>query len=171
MASRKKTNKNIAIAVLILLVIIQFIHPAKNLSNETANDISKKYPVPDSVQMILRTSCYDCHSNQTTYPWYNNIQPVAWWLGHHVNEGKEELNFNEFGTYRIGRQYHKLEEIVKQVNEGEMPMSSYTLIHGYAKLNDSQRKLVVDWANNLRDTIKATYPADSLKRPQREPQH
>ena len=163
MASKSNILKNTGIILVLLLVVIQFIHPERNLSGDTTNDISKKYPVPDTVKTILRTSCYDCHSNHTEYPWYNNIQPVAWWLAHHVNEGKEDLNLNEFASYRIGRQYHKLEKIAKLVNEGEMPISSYTLIHRYAKLDDAQRKLVADWANSLRDTIKATYPADSLK--------
>jgi hypothetical protein len=169
MTSKGKIIKNIGLALLVVLVVIQFIHPARNLSNDTSNDISKKYGVPDTVKAILKTSCNDCHSNHTEYPWYANIQPVAWWLEHHVNEGKEELNLNEFAGYRIARQYHKLEEIAKQVNEGEMPMSSYTLIHGYAKLDDGQRKMVSDWANAIHDSIKASYPADSLKRPQRKP--
>jgi aromatic ring-opening dioxygenase catalytic subunit (LigB family) len=80
------------------------------------------------------------------------------------------LNFNTFSSYRIGRQYHKLEKIAKLVNEGEMPISSYTLIHRYAKLDDAQKKLVADWANSLHDSIKASYPADSLKMAKRKPQ-
>ena len=170
MTSKAKIIKNIGLGLLAILVIIQFFRPTRNQSNETTNDITKKYTVPDTVQAILKTSCYDCHSNNTVYPWYANIQPVAWWLGHHVEEGKDELNFNNFATYRIGRQYRKLEKIVHEVNEGEMPMSSYTLIHGYAKLDEGQRKLVADWANAIHDSIKANYPADSLKKPQRRPQ-
>lgn len=169
MASKRNLFKNIGIAILLVLIIIQFFHPERNLSNNTTNDIATKYVVPDTVKAILKTSCYDCHSNHTEYPWYNNIQPVAWWLANHVNEGKQELNFNEFAAYRIARQYHKLEKISHEVNEGEMPMSSYTLIHTYAKLDAGQCKLVVDWANALHDTIKTNYPADSLKMPKRKP--
>ena len=168
MASKGKIVKNTGIGVLVLLVIIQFFHPSRNISNDTSNDITKKYPVSDTVQAILKASCYDCHSNHTEYPWYANIQPVAWWLDNHINEGKRELNLNNFSSYRIAKQYHKLEKIAKEVNEGEMPITSYTLIHGYAKLNDGQRKLVADWANSLRDTIKASYPADSLVMPKRK---
>jgi hypothetical protein len=169
MASKGKISKRIGIALIIVLIAIQFIHPERNLSGDTANDISKKYTVPDTVQAILKTSCYDCHSNHTDYPWYYNIQPVAWWLAHHVNEGKEDLNFNEFTSYRIGRQYRKLDKISKEVNEGEMPLESYTLIHRYAVLSDAQRKLVSDWATSVHDSIKASYPADSLKAPKRRP--
>jgi hypothetical protein len=170
MTSKGKIIKNIGLGLLVVLVIIQFFRPERNLSNDTTNDITKKYTVPDTVQTLLKASCYDCHSNNTVYPWYANIQPVAWWLANHVNEGKDELNFNTFAEYRIGRQYRKLEKIAKEVNDGGMPLSSYTLIHGYAKLDEGQRKLVADWANAIHDSIKATYPADSLKKPQRRPQ-
>jgi len=168
MAAKGKIIKNTGIGLLAILVGMQFFHPERNLSNDTTNDISKKYQVPDTVQAILKTSCYDCHSNHTEYPWYNNIQPIAWWLDHHVNEGKRDLNFNTFASYRINRQYNKLDKIAKEVNEGGMPITSYTVIHGYAKLNEAQRKLVSDWANSLHDSIKATYPADSLKMPKRK---
>ena len=160
--------KNVLIGLAGILILIQFIHPDRNESGDTTYDITRKYPVSDSVKQVLKTSCYDCHSNTTKYPWYYNIQPVAWWLAHHVNEGKDELNFSEFGSYPIGRQYHKLEEITRVLKEGEMPISSYTLIHGYAKLNDAQLKLLTGWANSLRDSIGATYPADSLVRPRRK---
>ena len=168
MASKSKTFKTIGVVLVVILIIIQFIHPERNLSNDTSNDITKKYTVPDTVQAILKTSCYDCHSNHTEYPWYANIQPVAWWLEHHVDEGKGELNFNTFESYRIGRQYRKLEKITKEVNDGGMPITSYTLIHRYAILSDGQKKLVADWANSIHDSIKASYPADSLKMPKRK---
>jgi hypothetical protein len=170
MASKSKIFKNIGLAVLVILVLIQFIHPALNQGGDTSHDITKIYPMPDTVRALLVASCYDCHSNKTVYPWYNHIQPVAWWLGHHIEEGKHDLNFNEFAAYRIGRQYHKLEQIAKMVNEGEMPISSYILIHKYAVLSSPQRKLIADWANTIRDSIKASYPADSLKMPKRRPQ-
>ena len=103
------------------------------------SDISKVYVVPDSVTQILKTSCYDCHSNNTVYPWYSKIQPVAWWLNDHIEEGKREINFSEFATYRIGRQYKKMDEIIKQVKEDEMPLSSYTLIHKNAILTQKSK--------------------------------
>ncbi len=166
----KKLIKNILLLLLFILVIIQFIHPAKN-SNLSAtissNDISKLYAVPDSVQHLLKTSCYDCHSNNTVYPWYSKIQPVDWWLNHHVNEGKGELNFDEFASYRIGRQYKKLEEVINQVKENEMPLGSYTWIHKNAILTENQKSAIINWATAIRDTIKLHTAPDSLimKRP------
>ena len=167
MVNKRKLFRNTGLVLLVIFVGIQFIRPARNLSGESANDISKKYRVPDSVQVILKASCYDCHSNHTEYPWYADIQPVAWWLDHHIEEGKRDLNFNEFSSYRINRQYNKFGKIPKEVNEGGMPITSYTLIHRYAILDDAQRKLVADWANAIHDSIKAAYPADSLKMPKR----
>ncbi len=166
----KKFFKRLLLVLLVVFIVIQFFRPEKNISaGISPNDITTKYAVPQDVMAVLKTSCYDCHSNNTVYPWYNNIQPVAWWLKNHVDEGQRGLNFSEFASYRIGRQYRKLEEINKEVKEGEMPLSSYTLIHTNAKLNDQQKLAVANWVTALRDSIKAQYPEDSLKRPQRPP--
>src|SRR5690348_8692192 len=116
-------KKRVVLIIIILLVIIQFIRPSRNLSSvQSANDISRHYTVPDTVAHILDRACNDCHSNNTRYPWYTNIQPVGWWMQHHVNDGKEELNFSEFGSYPAKRQAHKLEEVAKQVKDDEMPL-------------------------------------------------
>ena len=167
----KKIIKPIALVLLAALIIIQFFKPERNLSSiegPAVNDISKLYPVPQEVASILKTSCYDCHSNNTHYPWYSNFQPVAWWLADHIKEGKKELNFSEFASYRIAKQYRKLEEINSEVEEGEMPHEAYTLIHGDAKLNSSQKEKLMSWASEIRDSIKAHYPADSLQRPKKK---
>ncbi len=158
-----KIIKKILVFLLIALIVIQFFHPEKNLANGPfAADISTVYPVPAEVNNILKASCNDCHSNNTKYPWYNNIQPVAWWLNDHVEEGKREVNFNEFGSYRIAKQYRKLLEIKEQVEENEMPLTSYTLIHNNAKLNEQQKSILINWADSLRSIIRSKYPADSL---------
>ena len=146
-----KKNGYVALA---LLLVIQFIRPNRNESSApTPNDISGKYSVPAEVDKILKTSCYDCHSNNTRYPWYSNIQPVAWWLADHVNEGKSELNFNEFLAYKPKKAHHKMEEVIEQLQEHEMPLKSYTLVHRDAELDDSQRKLVADWAAGIMQQI------------------
>lgn len=160
--------KRLLILLLIAFIAIQFVRPAKNLSNVTQpNDISTKYAIPVDVQATLKASCYDCHSNNTKYPWYNNIQPAAWFLADHVKEGKREINFNEFASYSIGKQYRKLEELNAEVQDGEMPLESYTLIHADAKLTELQKAGIKTWVTTLRDSIKAQYPADSLVRKQR----
>ncbi len=146
--------KKIAMGLLVALVIIQFFRPARNISSEkSTNDITNKYAVPASVQEILKTSCYDCHSNNTVYPWYANIQPVAWWLADHVNEGKKELNFSEFLTYSPKKAHHKLEEVNEMVKEGEMPLQSYTIIHQNAKLSEPQKLEIANWADGLMKEI------------------
>jgi hypothetical protein len=158
--------RKILFILIAVLVIIQFFHPDKNTDNSPAeaNDISKVLAVPDNVQDILQKSCYDCHSNNTDYPWYAEIQPVSWWLNHHITEGKSEVNFNEFSTYSLRRQYKKLEEIIEQVKEDEMPLSSYTLIHKDAVLTKEQKLALSSWASSARESMKAKYPADSLLR-------
>ena len=89
--------KKILYLLIAVFIVIQFFHRDKNTNNSPeahANDITKVIPIPDSVLSILQTSCYDCHSNNTDYPWYAEIQPAAWWLNHHIEEGKKEINFN-----------------------------------------------------------------------------
>lgn len=146
--------KKILIVLLVILVAIQFIHPKKNQSpGEQPNAIAKAYPVPQEVTDILKVSCYDCHSNNTSYPWYNNIQPVAWWLNNHVNGGKKEMNFDEFATYTPKRAHRKLDELIDQVKEGEMPLNSYTWMHKKAVLSAAQKKTLINWAQTTMDSI------------------
>ncbi|HNH22632.1 MAG TPA: heme-binding domain-containing protein, partial [Ferruginibacter sp.] len=110
------------------------------------------------------TSCNDCHSNNTVYPWYAEVQPVAWWLNEHIEDGKKDLNFSEFASYRPRRQYKKLEEINELVKENEMPLNSYLWIHKDAKLSDQQKLTLANWVEATRDTLEARYPIDSLVR-------
>ncbi|MGC4023391.1 MAG: heme-binding domain-containing protein [Cyclobacteriaceae bacterium] len=146
-----RTTK-ILLAILAVLVVIQFIRPARNNGEiEGANSISKKYTVPDNVQSILKQSCYDCHSNKTNYPWYTNVQPIGWWIQFsHVNDGKRHLNFSEFATYPEKKAKHKLEEIVDEIKEGGMPLGSYTFIHQDAVLSAEQAQVLMNWAEGLK---------------------
>lgn len=149
-----KTIKKILIAALVLFIAIQFIRPEKNISSGPhANSIDKLYPVPKDVQAVLKRSCYDCHSNNTYYPWYNNIQPVAWLLAHDVNEGKEEFNFDEFNSYNLSQKRRKLSELANEVKEGEMPMSIYTIIHRDAVLSDAEKQRLITWADSLKGSL------------------
>jgi len=157
--------KKILLILLVVLIAIQFVKPEKNIHLQPQPaDISTMYAVPADVDSILVKACNDCHSNNTRYPWYNNIQPVAWWLKHHINEGKEELNFNEFATYAVAKRYDKIKEVKKQVDEDEMPISSYTLIHTDARLTDAEKRTLISWSENIRQQMEATYPEDSLER-------
>lgn len=154
--------KKILVGLLIVLVVMQAFRPAKNLSGNRTKDISASYVVPEDIKSILAKACNDCHSNITRYPWYSEVQPVAWWLNDHINDGKRHLNFNEFDGYRIAKQYKKLEECIKEVKEGGMPLPSYTIIHKDAILSDTEKQAFFNWCQVLRDSIKARYPADSL---------
>ncbi len=148
------TKRKILIALLAVFVIIQFFRPEKNQSvAQSPNDIFAHYEASENTKQLIHTACYDCHSNNTIYPWYAEIQPVAWWLADHVNDGKSELNFSEFASYTPKKGDHKLEEFIEMIKEGEMPLKSYTLIHGDAKLTDVQRADLAKWAEGVRAQI------------------
>lgn len=139
---------------MITFVGIQFMPTKRNQSNKVLEtDFTKIFYVPNNVQNLLKNSCYDCHGNNTNYPWYNNIQPASWLLENHIKEGKKELNFSEFGTYSKRRQKSKLKSIVNQIKEDEMPLWTYTLIHGNAKLSEDDKNLMVAWLTQLRDSL------------------
>ena len=145
--------KKIVYALLALLIIIQLFRPTKNIATkEQVQSIDKAYPVPENVAGILKKACYDCHSNTTVYPWYTNVQPIAWWMDDHIREGKSKLNFSEFAAYPLKKQDHKLEEVVEEIVD-EMPLTSYKLAHSEARLTVDEKKALTDWANGLRKEI------------------
>jgi hypothetical protein len=166
----KKIIRWVAIVLVAGLLLIQlYPKPARNISDSvSANDISFKYATSPEVRNILKTSCNDCHSNNTVYPWYADYQPVALWLNSHIQDGRRSLNFSEFARSRIARQYDKMEELEKLVSQNKMPLSSYTLIHTYAKLNSTQKDSLINWSRAIRDSLKARYPADSLILPKKK---
>jgi len=139
--------KKILIAFGVILLVIQFIRPEKNIPDAPSKDnIATHYATPDNVKNILERSCNDCHTNTTKYPWYASIQPIGWWLADHVKEGKSELNFDAFMTYKPKKARHKMEEVNEMVKEGEMPLSSYTIVHQDAKLTLEDKLVIANWA-------------------------
>ena len=146
--------KKISLVLLIVLVAMQFIQPARNTNRQVMPaDITKHFSVPASVESILKTSCYDCHSNNTGYPWYAKIQPMGWLLANHIKDGKAELNFNDFGSYSKRRQLSKLKAISNSIKDGTMPLSSYTFLHQDAKLSKDNRALIIEWATSTREGL------------------
>ncbi len=140
-------KRYIIIGLLVFLLIIQFVRPAKNNDvAETEKDYTHYVLASTEVTQVLKTACFDCHSNHTNYPWYSEIAPFSWYLNHHVEEGKAELNFSDFSQYEKKRMAHKLEEISEEVKEHEMPLSTYTLVHTEAKLSEAQIELLSSWA-------------------------
>ena len=157
--------KKIGLILLAALVIIQFFHPKKNTGPEPSpNSIAAVYTTPDSVQQVLAVACNDCHSGNTRYPWYNKVQPVAWWLANHVNEGKKELDFDQFKTFTPRRQYNKMKSLVREIKEDGMPLDSYTWIHKDAILTPAQKQLLITWAEGIQRQLEKTWPPDSLAR-------
>ena len=146
--------KKILLAILLVFIALQFIRPARNSTNavQTA-DMITNFTVPANVAGILKTSCYDCHSNNTRYPWYANVQPMGWLLADHIKDGKEELNFNEFTTYSKRRQLSKLKSVQNSIKDGSMPLSSYTLMHGDAKLSEDRKALLIQWTAKVIDSL------------------
>jgi hypothetical protein len=157
-------KKQVLVVFIVILILVQFIKVDKNESTDLSYDISTSYPVSNDLSQLLKVSCYDCHSNNTTYPWYSEIQPVAWWLDHHVQDGKKHLNFSEFTKTKIAVQNHKFEEIIEMVEDKEMPLPSYTYLglHPQANLTDNQRDLIVNWGINQMSYLKSNFPKDSL---------
>jgi hypothetical protein len=150
-----KLRSKILLALLMLFVVMQFIQPARNVNQRPmASHITKHVDVPPDVEGILATACYDCHSNNTRYPWYANIQPMGWLLADHVKDGKAELNFDEFSSYPKRRQLSKLKAIAGSIKDGSMPIASYTWMHADAKLSPTAKALIIDWATRTSDSIK-----------------
>ena len=145
------------IILLVLFILIQFIRPSRNENGQVLQtDITKMFSVPSKVKTVLEVACYDCHSNNTRYPWYVNIQPGGWWLAKHIKEGKEELNFSEFGSYSRRRQITKLRSIENSIKDGAMPLSSYALLHRDARLTSEEKALLLAWTNKVKDSITST---------------
>jgi len=135
-------------------ILIQFIQPARNRSGQVLpTDITGTFTVPPTVKSVLETACYDCHSNNTRYPWYASIQPGGWWLAKHIRNGKDALNFSDFGSYSRRRQINKLRSIENSINDGTMPLSSYTLLHKDAILTNDQKALIIAWTSKLKDSL------------------
>ena len=149
-----KIVKIIAIVLLVVFVGIQFIPSSRNQSDSVPEtDFMLVNDVAENIQNKLQVSCYDCHSNNTQYPWYNKVQPVAWFLEDHIKEGKTELNFNEWDSLSTRRKTSKLRSIINQIENGEMPLDSYTLIHRDAKFSEAEAEEIINWVTQLKDSL------------------
>ncbi|AXT50772.1 cytochrome C [Aquimarina sp. BL5] len=145
----KSILKKVGLLLLLVVVIMQFIRPDKNESGYESVAYFENETKPTSqVKEILKNNCYDCHSNQTIYPWYAEIVPVSYWLDHHVEEGREHFNMSDWEQYSDKKKDHKLDELIEEVEEGEMPLSSYTWIHG--DLEKEEMELLINWTKELR---------------------
>lgn len=152
-----KTLKKIGWILLMLFFLIQFFAPEKNIDPlQSDMHIRSIYAMPASVETILQKACYDCHSNNTVYPWYTNIQPVGWMMNNHITEGKDDLNLSEFGTYSKRKQESKLKSMANQVKDDKMPLNSYQWLHPEASLDSTEKQMLVHWAEQTIAFIKAS---------------
>ncbi|MCW3160015.1 heme-binding domain-containing protein [Chryseobacterium oryctis] len=144
--------KKVLVVLLVAFIMIQFFPIDKTNPTPTPGmDFLTIKKTPPEIAKIISTSCYDCHSNETKYPWYSNIAPASWFLKNHINEGRKHLNFSTFATYEPKRQAHKLEECIETVEKKEMPLESYYLGHQDAKLTDEQRKILVEYFKKMKE--------------------
>jgi len=142
------------LVLIVGLAGIQFVPVSLNQSNNIPKeDIISSYEPPKEIANILKNSCYDCHSNNTIYPWYSKLQPFAWLMEKHIREGKDELNFNEFTSYSIRRQRSKLKSVISQIKKDEMPLDQYTLMHKDAILSEQMKTQLITWVEQLKDSI------------------
>jgi len=145
----KKIIKYLAILGLLAFVVMQFIRPDKNSEGyETVMTFESETKPSKQLAAVLKENCYDCHSGQTRYPWYSEIAPASYWLSDHIKDGKKHFNVSAWEGYSLKKKEHKLEELVEMVEEGEMPLDSYTWIHGQLEEND--KKLMLQWAKMVR---------------------
>ncbi|WP_299521261.1 heme-binding domain-containing protein [Winogradskyella sp.] len=156
----KKLLKKLGLVLLLAFIIAQFFGPEKNEGDiASVNVFLEDTNPPEDVKLILKNACFDCHSDHTRYPWYNNITPVNYWLADHIRHGKGDFNVSKWSEYSDKKKDHKLEELAEEVEERHMPLTSYTWTHGDAKLTDKQIEAVEAWVKTAR--IKYAFQKDA----------
>ena len=143
--------KKIYLIIIVAIILIQFI-PINRDNPSTENGAEIVLPV--EVEQTIKNSCYDCHSNNTTWPWYSNVAPVSWLVVYNVHQAREELNFSEWNTYSEKRMSYKLKELVEEVEEDEMPLFSYLLLHSEASLSEKEKESLINWAKLFNNVTK-----------------
>lgn len=133
------------VAILAAAYGLLYLVPVERTNPPTTAAVS----APAEVADILRRACYDCHSNETAWPWYSHVVPASWLVAHDVKEGREHLNFSEWGTMPAEKQAHALEEIVEEVEKGAMPLANYVRLHPEAKVNEADLAALRRWAEAI----------------------
>ena len=144
-------KRKIGLLLIIAFIVIQFIPVTLNQSEIVPKeDFIEVMKPSDEIALLITSSCYDCHSDNTVYPWYDKVAPVSWWINHHIEEGKEELNFSVWDSYSDKRKKHKLEEIVEMIEEKEMPLKSYLITHRDAELSNQEIEILKNWIETIK---------------------
>lgn len=136
--------------LLLIFLVLQIFRPERldNLPSKSENFV-QIYQAPENIRLILNNACYNCHSNHTVYPWYFNIQPVGWYLNSHITDAREALNLSEFGNYSKRRRRSKIFGMKNSIEDGTMPLMSYQIMHPEARLQDADKKLLINWLDSL----------------------
>lgn len=150
----KRLLTYLIIAVALLFVVLQFFQPEKNENETLKTHILKVEQIPENIEKILESSCFDCHSNKTTYLWYDKVSPASWLVNKHIIEGKKELNFSEWGELDAYDKFGILKDILNEVEKKNMPLRSYTMMHKNAKLTDEKQKVLMDWCEKRMSELK-----------------
>ncbi len=141
------TKRKIWIGLGVLFLLIQVIRIDKdNPTSDPTQDLFAIENAPKEIVDIMEIACYDCHSNKVKYPWYTNVAPISWWVKKHINDGRAQVNYSEWGALAQKKKNHKLEEGVEMVTViKSMPLTPYWMMHWDAKLSPEQRKTLADW--------------------------
>ncbi|NOX38354.1 MAG: heme-binding domain-containing protein [Calditrichaeota bacterium] len=142
------------LGLLVLFLLIQLI-PVDRSNPPVQGAIQ----VPEDVMTILRTSCYDCHSNETRWPWYSRIAPISWLIAEHVQDGRKHLNFSTWEQYDAKKKVHKMEDLIDVLKEGEMPLPSYLIMHSETRLTPEKTERLIQWAQQLRQSLVTGSPS------------
>ncbi len=148
----KALIKKILLVLLLGMLVMQFFTVERNNKPiDPSQDLIALTTPEVEIRQILENACYDCHSNQTDFPWYTNVAPLSWWIGDHIEEGRRSVNFSEWDGYTDRRKKFKLREVIEMVEEKEMPLESYTWMHSDARLDEQQRQRLIEWASDLKE--------------------
>jgi hypothetical protein len=143
-------KRKIGYIALAALIIMQFFQiEKKNPEIDLSQDFLSINKAPEDIARLFKSACYDCHSHETTYPWYTSIAPLSFWIKGHINGGRNHLNLSTWGTYTSKKMDHKIEECIEKIGEKKMPLLSYIIAHSEARLSDSDRKNMVSWLKEL----------------------
>ena len=147
-------KKKIGIFIVVIFILLQFFPVQKpEVVVDNPNDFILNTSVPKDISAKLKAACYDCHSNESSFPWYANIAPSKWFVFKHINEGRKELNFSNWNTFNIDDKAEILDDISTVLLDGEMPLKGYTLLHSEAKLTEEEKETIINWTDELLETL------------------
>lgn len=147
-------KKIVWVSILGSILLIQFIPTGRpEVVDKNENDLLANNTVPDSVALLLKQACYDCHSNQTFYPWYAYVAPVSWLVVRDVKEGRKHLNLSDWESLSKKDKAEHLSDINDEVSMGSMPLVIYPIMHPEARLTAKQRQLIVDWTDDFGEAL------------------